>query len=215
VTFLGENMSDAELIEDQDFKSYSEKLKPLAKDVSKTSNKSEQNLYEIAKVLVEASDKFGEERKKLFVKLKKETTTDLGSGSRNLNKAVKVAGDKRIQKNADRLPTAFSALYSLTSLNDEQFDKLLEDKNVDTKITRDVLLDKVKKIKNSGTQTEAEKEEQILEKILKKIPKKYLVVKLNDYIELSDEASKELKDVLLEMTKWSVYQPAVSEEKNS
>jgi hypothetical protein len=213
VTFLGEHMSDAELIEDQDFKSYSEKLKPLAKDVSKTSNKSEQNLYEIAKVLVEASEKFGEDRKTLFIKLKKETTADLGSSSRNLNKAVKVAGDTRIQKNADRLPTAFSALYSLTSLNDEQFDKLLEDKNVDTKITRDVLLDKVKKIKSSETPPEAEKEEQILEKILKKIPKKYLVVKLNDDIELSDEASKELKDVLLEMTKWSVYEPATSDEK--
>jgi membrane-associated HD superfamily phosphohydrolase len=199
--------------EDEDFKNYSERLRPLAKDASKTANKSDQNLYEIAKVLVEANQKFGEDRKKLFIKLKKETTADLGSSSRNLNKAVKVAGDTRIQKNADRLPNAFSALYSLTSLNDEQFGKLLEDKNVDTKITRDVLLDKVKKIKSSETPPEAEKEEQILEKILKKIPKKYLVVKLNDDIELSDEASKELKDVLLEMTKWSVYEPATSDEK--
>jgi hypothetical protein len=200
--------------EDEDFKTYSERLRPLAKDASKTANKSDQNLYEIAKVLVEANQKFGEDRKKLFIKLKKETTADLGSSSRNLNKAVKVAGDTRIQKNADRLPNAFSALYSLTSLDDEQFGKLLEDGNVTAKITRDILLDKVKAIKGSKTPLEAEKDEQVLEKILKKIPEKFLVIKLNDGFELSDDVSKELKDAL-EMTKWSVYQPVVSEEKNS
>lgn len=195
--------------EDEDFKSYLERLRPLAKDASKTANKSDQNLYEIAKVLVEANEKFGEDRKKLFIKLKKETTADLGSSSRNLNKAVKVAGDKRIQNNADRLPNAFSALYSLTSLDDEQFDKLLEDENVTAKITRDVLSDKVKVIKGSKTPPEPEKDEQILEKILKKISKKYLVIKLNDSVELSDDVSKELKDAL-EMTQWSVYQPVVN-----
>lgn len=195
--------------EDEDFKSYLERLRPLAKDASKTANKSDQNLYEIAKVLVEANEKFGEDRKKLFIKLKKETTADLGSSSRNLNKAVKVAGDKRIQNNADRLPNAFSALYSLTSLDDEQFDKLLEDENVTAKITRDVLSDKVKVIKGSKTPPEPEKDEQILEKILKKISKKYLVIKLNDSVELSDAVSKELKDAL-EMTQWSVYQPVVN-----
>lgn len=195
--------------EDEDFKSYLERLRPLAKDASRTANKSDQNLYEIAKVLVEANEKFGEDRKKLFIKLKKETTADLGSSSRNLNKAVKVAGDKRIQNNADRLPNAFSALYSLTSLDDEQFDKLLEDENVTAKITRDVLSDKVKVIKGSKTPPEPEKDEQILEKILKKISKKYLVIKLNDSVELSDDVSKELKDAL-EMTQWSVYQPVVN-----
>ena len=192
--------------EDEDFKNYLERVKPLAKDVSKTTNKSEQNLYEIAKVLVEASEKFGEERKKLFVKLKKDTTIELGSGSRNLNKAVKVASDKRIQNNVERLPAAFSALYSLTSLNDEQFDKLLEDENVNAKIIRDVLLDKVKAIK--GNKSEPKSEVDKVNELLKKIPEKYLLIKLNESVELNDKVSKELQ-AALEMTNWSVYQSVV------
>jgi len=193
-------MANTKTIEDEDFKSYSERLRQLTKDTSRITDKSDKSLYEVAKILVEAQQKFGENRKKLFVKLKKETTEDLGSSSRNLNKAVKVASDKRIQKHSDRLPTAFSTLYSLTSLDDEQFDKLLEDENVSSKITRDVLSDKVNQIKGKKDKvSEAEKVNQLL----KKIPEKYLMIKLGDGIELTDDVSKELQDAL-EMTKWSV-----------
>ena len=64
-----------------------------------------------------------------------------------MNKAIKVASDERIAYHKDRLPNRFSVLYAITSLDDDQFNQLLQNDEITPAITRQELLEKVKEIK--------------------------------------------------------------------
>jgi hypothetical protein len=115
--------------------------------------KTENSLFDIAKILVAAKQELGTGRdnKKKFTTLKEFTTTKLGNKSiGNMNKAIKVASDSRIATHQDKLPNRFSVLYALTSLNDEMFNQLLQDGEISPSITRERLLEKVKEIKGES-----------------------------------------------------------------
>ena len=112
--------------------------------------KTENSLFDIAKILVSAKNEFGKGRdnKKKFTDLKNFTIEKLGKKSiGNMNKAIKVASDERIAYHKDRLPNRFSVLYAITSLDDDQFNQLLQNDEITPAITRQELLEKVKEIK--------------------------------------------------------------------
>jgi hypothetical protein len=193
--------SEIDITTDKDAKGFLDKLSPLIKEASNATNKSEKSIYDIAKILVDAESKLKDKRKKYFVRLKLETTTKLGSSSRNLNKAIKVSKDKRIQANAEKLPNSFSALYLLTSLTDDQFNNLLTDKDVNSKITRDNLDAKIKAIMGKKSKkSDITKLTKLLEKI-----NGYALIKLNDGLDLKSACSDSDLKQALDMTDWCLY----------
>jgi hypothetical protein len=110
--------------------------------------KTENSLFDIAKILVSADKKL--DNKKKFTQLKKFTIKKLGEKSiGNMNKAIKVARDERIAYHKDRLPNRFSVLYAITSLDNDQFNQLLQNDEITPAITRQELLEKVKEIKGA------------------------------------------------------------------
>lgn len=193
--------SEIDITTDEDAKGFLDQLNPLIIEASKATNKSEKSIYDIAKILVNAESKLTNKRKKYFVGLKLETTTKLGSSSRNLNKAIKVSKDKRIQDNAEKLPNSFSTLYLLTSLTDDQFDKLLTDTDVNSKITRDKFAEKIKAITGKKSiKSDITKLTELLEKI-----NGYALIKLNDGLDLKSACSDSNLKQALDKTDWCLY----------
>lgn len=115
--------------------------------------------------------------------------------TRNLNKAIKVASDPRIQKYQSRLPVAHTVLYSLTSLNNDEFEKLLENEDLTPNTIREYLLGKVNEIKGK-----------------KQKPKKYTITRI-DEIEASDKDIKDLKQ-FLESKGWELKEPLTKTQKS-
>jgi hypothetical protein len=129
---------------------FDELSKKLENDEEQVNSK----IYSVAKILSAAKEEAKLE-KKFFSKLKKEVSEKLKAiSTRNLNKAIKVASDSRIQKYQSRLPIAHTVLYSLTSLSDDEFDKLMNDDDVTPDKTREDLLGKVREIKGKKQQSQ-------------------------------------------------------------
>jgi hypothetical protein len=173
----------------------------LSKKLENDEEQVNSKIYSVAKILSAAKKEATQQKdekleKKLFSKLKKEVSEKFKAiSTRNLNKAIKVASDSRIQKYQSRLPVAHTVLYSLTSLSDDEFDKLMKDKDVTPDKTREYLLGKVRKIKDKKPQ-----------------PQKYTITRISE-TKASDKDIQELKK-LLKSKGWGIKEPRTN-TKNS
>jgi hypothetical protein len=182
-------------LEDTDIANYQQEL-ISAIDIFSQANtsldnageKTENSLFDIAKILVSADKKL--DNKKKFTNLKKFTIEKLGKKSiGNMNKAIKVASDERIAYHKDRLPNRFSVLYALTSLKDDQFNQLLQNDEITPSITRQELLEKVKEIKGASK------------------PIRYTIKPTETDVEVTAEEISKLKDALAALG-WSIVKRA-------
>jgi hypothetical protein len=168
-------------------------IKSINKQYKNLENNEEQvnsAIFKVAKILATVKDSmFMTAGKKHFSSLKKQAVSKLSNdnSTRTLNKAIRVASDKRILANQHKLPNTYSVLYSLTSLSNDEFEKLLKDEDVTPDITRNQLIDKVNEIKG---------------KELKLKPQKYTITRTNE-IEASDDHIEELK-TFLESKGWTL-----------
>lgn len=134
-----------------------ETLDKLSEELKNNEEQVNSKIYAVAKILSTAREEAKDEatrlkdeklEKKLFSQLKSQVVKKFNASSRrNLDKAIKVASDKRISENQNRLPVAHTVLYSLTSLTNEEFERLLEDEDVTPNTSREDLLKKIRGIK--------------------------------------------------------------------
>ena len=165
----------------------------------------ETSLFEIAKVLARIKAVLGNDGEKDFKSLKKHTSKKLGSNRvRNFNKAFKVAISERIEKNKDRLPQRFSVVYPLTSVSDEIFASLLEDKTLTPNTTRDELAKKIKDLKKAS-QSKAEPKSKSIE-----VPVGYLMIKSEVDFNVSDESFMNELTAKLEELGWSICESPIT-----
>jgi len=181
-----------------------DEFQSTASQYDEVSITTETSLFNIANVLAEMKVALGNDGEKKFKATKKETAKKLGSSRvRNFNKAFKVAISERIKDNQHRLPQRFSVVYPLTSVSDEIFASLLEDKTLTPNTTRDELAKKIKDLKK-GSQSTSKKSNSI------KVPDGYLMIKSEVGFNVGDESlMSELKNKLHELG-WSICESPVT-----
>jgi hypothetical protein len=179
----------------------SKKLKNAEKKLQYDEEQVNSKIYSVAKILSAAREEATQQKdekleKKLFAKLKKQVSEKFKAiSTRNLNKAIKVASDPRIQRYQSRLPVAHTVLYSLTSLSNAEFDTLMDDENVTPNKTREDLLKIVREIKGKEPQ-----------------PKKYIITRISE----TEASEKDIEDLKkdLESKGWDIKDSATKTQKS-
>jgi hypothetical protein len=148
----------------------------------------------------------GNDGEKKFKATKKETAKKLGSSRvRNFNKAFKVAISERIKDNQHRLPQRFSVVYPLTSVSDEIFASLLEDKTLTPNTTRDELAKKIRDLKKGSQEEKAESKPTVID-----IPSGYLIIKSELEFNFVDESLMNELKTKLDQLGWSICESPVT-----
>jgi|LakMenE18May11ns_1017448.scaffolds.fasta_scaffold9573031_1 hypothetical protein len=200
-------------MEHQKIKDFENEINSLIDEFQSTASQydevsitTETSLFNIANVLAEMKVALGNDGEKKFKATKKETAKKLGSSRvRNFNKAFKVAISERIKDNQHRLPQRFSVVYPLTSVSDEIFASLLEDKTLTPNTTRDELAKKIRDLKKGSQEEKAESKHTVID-----IPSGYLIIKSELEFNFVDESLMNELKTKLDQLGWSICESPVT-----